>query len=64
MYTKSIVYVLIICVALRRVLDFSVLLAAELYQTRNGGGFMFKGPQQKTFVLYVPSFFDMLVQKC
>ena len=25
MYTKSIVYVLIICVALRRVLDFSVL---------------------------------------
>ena len=31
MYIKSIVYVLIICVPLRRVLYFSVLLAAEVY---------------------------------
>ena len=39
MYTKSTVYVLIICVALRRVPDFSVLLAAELYQNKKWSPF-------------------------
>ena len=57
-------YVLTIFLSVRGVLEYSVLFAADLTKTRNGGRYMFEASCQKTFVLNVPSFFYMFVQKC